>query len=379
MALLYSGPVEAPLERDQLRSEHELEAADRTNLEMARLVSLVEGLVGAGKPYEGLFKVDAVYKAWWGVDPADPPVVPAVPPDDADSPERVVALKAAVSAFNTVVLTGLAQREPEVELAYQVGRSLRDTIQPPSLTTPSDAGPGNTPPPFTNTQRVTQSLDRNRIATIQQWLTTLAKQFPESAAKVVASSLGRWSDLAQVALVMRAPGALKNDTDTAKEGFATKMAASLLPQGDLWRVLLVGEETTTALLSPEGYVAAGDASLRRTTRIIGKVLIRYWWALAVLVLIVGVLIFASAKLLGSAGQIFTSIGTLATALGVTWKGIGAAIPKLATDAEKPIFGIAEVEAIAWSITNLPKAAVTYTGVKYLRQAGAAPQSPLGAF
>jgi hypothetical protein len=354
MAQLYAGPVAAPFGRDHLRSEHELEAGTRTNLEMARLVSLVESLTGAGKAYEGLFTIDTVYEAWWGAGPAHPPRAPAAPPGDADSPDRIAALKAAVVAFNTVVLTGLAQHEPAAELAYQVGRSLRDTVQPPSLAASLDGGPASPPQVLTATQRVAQSLDRNRIATIQQWLTTLAEQFPDRAAKVVASSLGRWSDLAQVALVAQGPGALRNNTDAAKEAFATEMATSLLPQGDVWWLLLVGEDTTTSLLSPEGYVAAGDASLRRTARIVGKVLSRYWWALLLLAVIVGGLIFASAKLLGSAGQ-------------------------LATDGEKPIFGIEEVEAIAWSITNLPEAAVTNAGVKYLRHAGVTPPSPLGAF
>jgi len=81
----------------------------------------------------------------------------------------------------------------------------------------------------------------------------------------------------------------------------------------------------------------------------------------------------------NAAQVFTSIAAVASALGVTWKGVGSAIPKLASDAEKPIFGLEEVEAMAWSITTLPDATVNMRGIRYLRKAGITPPVPLGRY
>jgi hypothetical protein len=77
--------------------------------------------------------------------------------------------------------------------------------------------------------------------------------------------------------------------------------------------------------------------------------------------------------------VWTSIAAIASAMGVTYKGIGAAIPKLAEDAEKPIFGLEQVEAMAWSITSLPEVNATQQGVRYLRTTGTAPEGPLGSF
>src|ERR1700728_1361918 len=67
-AAVGGGPEPDPLQRDQLRSEHELDPRGRINLEMTRLVALIEGLNGAGSAYEGKFSANVapVTTAWWG-------------------------------------------------------------------------------------------------------------------------------------------------------------------------------------------------------------------------------------------------------------------------------------------------------------------------
>src|ERR1700733_1688444 len=69
-----------PLQRDQLRSEHELDPRGRINLEMTRLAALIQSMNGTGSPYEGKFSpnVAPVETAWWGA--ADP--ASQAPPGD---------------------------------------------------------------------------------------------------------------------------------------------------------------------------------------------------------------------------------------------------------------------------------------------------------
>jgi hypothetical protein len=386
MAVLYGTALEAvhdgaasdPLRRDQLQSEHELDARDRINLEMTRLLSLVQVLNGDGSPYEGKFNPDLkpLCLAWWGADnPAS-----FTPPGDDDYKARVTALKEALPAFNLSVLTESAKCGLEVELGYETGRSLRDSADPPGFRpVPSDPGQGDA---GTDTipvvSRMLDSLNRDRVAIIQEGLTVLAPHFPDNAAKIVSSSLGRWSDLAAVTLQDGSPGRLRRDSPTAKTTFAQEMEPLLLRQGDTWLALLIGERSTSALLSPEAYVAAGDAALSRTGRIIGKVIWRYKWALLVLLAALGLALAGAAIYLGGASKLWTSIAAFAGTVGITWKGIANGIPKLAGDAERPIFGLEEVEAMAWSITTLPPTKATRSGVSYLRRSGAAAQAPLGS-
>ena len=404
MAVLHGGDVSDSLQRDQLRSEHELDPRGRLNLEMTRLVALVQGLNGAGSAYEGKFSpnVAPVMTAWWGA----PAPASQAPPGDDVFKERVLALNEALPDLNLSVLTETARCGLELELGYQTGRSLRDSVDPPAYRpapaaassgtvgdAPASASAGDAPAtagdaPATAgdagrqviplTDRFRESLDRDRVAIIQEGLTVLAPHFPVNAAKIVSSSLGRWSDLAQVTLVDGAPGRLRRDSPAEKDGFAGQMRPLLLRQGDTWLALLIGEQTTSALLSPEGYVAAGDAALRRTAQIIGKVAWRYKWALLVLLAVLGVVLAGAATYLGGASKLWTSIAAFAGTIGITWKGIANGIPKLAGDAERPIFGLEEVEAMAWSITTLPAVKATRAGVNYLRSSGTGGQAPLGS-
>jgi hypothetical protein len=363
-----------------LQSEHELDARGRTNLEMIRLWSLLERLNGAGSPYEGKFQPDPkpVFQAWW--DLAQPPS--AAPGDDTYQ-GRVKALNEALPAFNLSVLSELAKCGLEVELGYETGLSLRDSADPPACE-PATAGTADPGPADAKdgadalVARIRESLNRDRVAIIQEGLTILAPHFPDNAAKIVSSSLGRWSDLAQVTLVDTAPGKLRGDSEAKKQAFAKTMQPLLLRQGDAWLALLVGEESTSNLLSPEAYVAAGDAALRRTGRIIAKVVWRYKWALLILLAALAAALTGAALYVGGASKVWTSIAAFAGTVGITWKGIATGIPKLAGDAERPIFGLEEVEAMAWSITTLPEATMNSTGVSYMRASGAGPPAPLGS-
>jgi len=362
MAILYTDGPAFSGGSDQLCSTHELDRANRTNLEMTRLVALVKRLKNA---YPDIFKPDlaTAKTAWWQA--GSPGPTPAA----QDCEARRQALHGELPKLNLTLLTELAKCGTEAELGYQVGRSLRDTVLPPALDSYTSSP---------EAERLARRLRRDRVEILQEWLTTLAAQFPQHAATIVSTSLGRWSDLAQVALRDDGPGRLKHAKVTdAKDQAAQAMAPRLLQQGDIWFGLLVGTETTDALRTPEAIAAAGDATVRRSLRIIWNVTRHYWWAIAFILVLAGAIITFAIFLLGDAGKVFTSIATVAAALGISWKGIASAIPRVAGEAGRPIFETEEVEAMAWSVTILPPLAVNRKGTRYLRSAGITPEVPLG--
>lgn len=338
MAVLYGKIPSRPAESlPELPTVHELEQAERRELELNRLHHLLRrlarlpGFTGSGLPTD-------------------------VPAKDADEQ----ALKAVLEELNLAILNALAATQPEMELAYELGRSLRDTVNPP----------GYPPDPQSPAPALARQLAHGRIAKLQEWLATLSTQFPQHAAAVVAASLGRWSDLATVTVNVHTTR-LKN-SDSAE--VAAKMCEYLLPQGDLWLMVLTGARSTSGLLSPEGYVAAGEAALHRSAAIVRRVLQHYWPALLIVAAaLVGVL-YLTVSNLGGAAQVWTAIAAIGGSLGVSAQTIVSRTSRLAAEAERPVFAMAEEDAMAWAITTLPVVHLTARGVQHLRKAGIGPTS-----
>jgi hypothetical protein len=282
------------------------------------------------------------------------------------------ASDADLEKFNLAILTALAATEPEIELAYALGRSLRDTANPP--------GTGDTTPPSDSAEAeslsaaVSTMLARGRVARLQEWLATLSTHFPQHAAAIVATSVGRWSDLATATIDTSTPSRLAGVSSAAA---AKVMAEYLLPQGDLWLMLLTGTRSTAGLLSPEGYVAAGEAALRRSARIVRGILNHYWVAWLLLAIATGGLLYLSIRYLGGAAKVWTSISTVAASLGISARSITSKAARLTAEAERPVFAMAEEDVMAWAITALPHVSLTRRGVRQLRNAGIAPSSALG--
>lgn len=392
MAVLYRvdpAADAAPTQPLKLPSEHELRGRAKLDLEMTRLTSLIDQLGGTGAPYANTFKPGTAVLTPWMTPPnpapappnpapaapkpapaaapisvpaaPDPPSPPPAAPNLAPAapPSDRAALQRALIELNLSILENLIPCGGPVQVAYQAGRSLRDTVDPPG---------------DTDTGAFVSAFDRSRIATMQEWLSTLSTFFPLVSAQVVSVSIGRWADQVGVTLG-DLPGALKGGQD--KDKAAADMRPALFRQGDVWLALLTGGENAENLLSPEGYVAAGEAALSRTGRIVTSVLRHYWVAVVLVVAALGGILTLSALYLGGASRVWTSIAAIAGTLGISWKGIGAAIPKLAEHAEAPIYRLEKVDAIAWAITALPTSSVTSLGVHTLRQAGILKGAPLG--
>jgi len=307
------------------------------------------------------------------------------------------ALSEDLTKLNLGILCALAAAQSQALLAYELGRSLRDTANPP------DERPAGKDPAAS----LSRPFARGRIATLQGWLAALSGELPPRSAAVVAASLGRWSEFvavttgtptaqlmndedAKVAAATAAPATPPGTTDPEKaaapatppgttdpEKVAAVTARYLLRQGDLWLMLLTGTRTTSGLLSPEGYVAAGELALRRSAAIIRRVLQHYWAAVLIGAIALGVVLYLAANYLGGAAKVWTSIAAIAGSLGISARAIASTTARLAAEAERPVFAIAEEDAMAWAVTTMPPLRLRLVRVRQLRKAGIARTSSLG--
>lgn len=278
----------------------------------------------------------------------------------ADFPTRVRDLH--VQVLGVLAAAGL-----ELEIAYELGRSLRNTVHPHA--DPKQKETSLAP-------AVADLLDRGRIAKLQEGLATLAAEFPPQVAAIVSASMGRWSDFADVTV---GKSAAKNQKIANKDRIAGQMRDSLARQGDVWLMLLVGVQSTAGLLTPEGYVTAGEAALKRSARIVRRVLAHYWAAALCLAAALGGVLYLAVAELAGAGQVWTSIAAIGSAMGISTQSIRSVISRLSTEAERPVLTAAEEDAKAWAITTLPQADLTLWTARKVRKAGIAKPVGLGRF
>jgi hypothetical protein len=346
MAVLYGTIPLAPVNRpSQLPTVNELVPAQRRELELARLRYLLTGLLPDFTGSAGITEI---------------------PRGDDDHQQR--RRRSALESLNLAILTALTATRPELQLAYELGRSLRDTANPPG----GDADLGT-------------QLERRRIARLQDWLVTLSPEFPPLTAAVVAASVGRWSDLVAVTTSEsthppgRPAGPLRLRSRRTQAPAAETMYSYLLQQGDVWLMLLIGELQTSGLLTPEGYVSAGEAALRRSAAIARGVLRHYWFGLLCVAAALGGTLFLAARYLEGGGKVWTSIACIAGALGVSVQTVASTSARLAAEAERPVFAVAEEDAMAWAITTMPPLSLAGRSVRRLRRAGIAAEDSLGRF
>ena len=337
MAVLYGKIKPIPTgEVPGLPTANELQPADRRKLESARLGHLLRRLAAMPR-----FAGSSL-----------PTKVPA-PDGDEEAWEQ------ALRKLNLDILCALAATRQETQLAYELGRSLRDT-----------ANPQDQHPPNLTRSRV---FARDRIATLQGWLSELSSAFPPQTAAVVAASLGRWGEFAMIT-AGTSSAQLKSG---GRIELAETMYQYLLRQGDLWLMLLTGAYSTFGLLSPDGYVAAGELALTRSATIIRRVLKHYWAALLVAAIALGAILYLAVTYLGGAAKVWTSITAIAGSLGITAQAVASTTARLAAEAERPVFAMAEEDVMAWAITTMPPLRLNRSSVRQLRKAGIAPTSSLG--
>jgi hypothetical protein len=274
--------------------------------------------------------------------------------------------------LDLTILKALATDEPSTALAYELGRSLRDTVKPPQDMKHAQS----------RADALERQLARDRIIRLQKSLLSLSVGFPRHAAEIVAASVGRWSEFAAVTVSTTRPRLKRWAKANSREEVATTMYQYLLLQGDLWLVCLIGT-LPSGLLTSEGYVAAVDGALHRSSKTLREILRHYWVLLALLAAVTaGVLFLAAANLHGGT-KVWTSIATIAGSLGISAKTIeriaasANVLGRLAAEAERPIYTMANEDARTWAITTLPPVQLTARGVRQLRKAGIPATAGLG--
>jgi hypothetical protein len=338
MALLYTdSPISKASRPPQLPSVHELPAGEIRELELNRMGHL---LVALELPL-------------------------AVPAQEGD--ERF--FNGRLEELNRKILRALAAGDPETELAYEVGRSLRDTVNPPR----------DVDDPRSSAAALARQFTRDRVSKLQESLAAVSDQFPPSAAAIVATSIGRWSEFVAVTAGATRPRLKRNGLDEV----VVTTRRYLLSQGDLWLMLLIGKRSAAGVLTSEGYVEAGDATLHRASKTLRQVLRHYWVGLVGLAAVTAGFVYLSAANLHGGAKVWTSIAAVAGALGFSARGVsktvaavGRAVVGWADQAERPIWTLAEEDAMAWEITTLPPIRLSSRGVWKLRRAGVAPPSSL---
>jgi len=338
MAVLYGAvPALAPGRPPELPTVHELSKSERRAVELGRLQRLLASLADL----QGSSSINTE--------------AARIKADDSRFPARLREL-------HLTVLGVLAAGGLELELAYELGRSLRDTVDPRA-----DSQRGET-----SEAAIARQLARSRIAKLQEWLATLSAEFPPQVTAIVGASMGRWSDFADVTV---GPSAAKGQ----QAKFAVQIRDYLLRQGDVWLMLLVGVRATGGLLTPEGYVSAGEAALRRSARIVRGVLKHYWGAALCIGAALGGILYLAAAQLGGASQVWTSIGAIGSTMGISAQSIRSAIGRLSTEAERPVLTAAEEDAKAWAITTLPMSDLSGSRMRKLRKSGIAKPVGLGRY
>jgi hypothetical protein len=440
MAVLYGSIPARPAGRPpELPTVHELDPGPRRNLELTRLRHLLTGLLPGFASMRYLDQIPT-----------------------GEAPEDEQLRVSTLELLNVAIMTALTGASAEVELAYELGRSLRDTANPPDgpqhavadqsgrpeSESAQSSDPSQEPvreevqleevdlaeygrghvdlveidvvevdlaevPETTETTETTEEaiadeprepadppqqpastvhhapqdpiayqLSHERIAMLQEWLAILSDKFPDLTTAVVAGSLGRWSDFAAVTLGTEAgsrPMSSGLKQGSGQTPVEDSMRSYLLPQGDVWLMLLIGEEATSGLLTPEGYVAAGEAALHRSGVIVRGVIRHYWAAFLVMGAALAGILYLSLTYLGGASQVWTSIAAIGGSLGVSAQTVASRSSRLAAEAGKPVFQMSEEDAMAWAITTLPPASFSFRGVRRLRRAGIAPTAGLGRF
>jgi hypothetical protein len=342
---------------NRLPTEHELEPDLRIELEVKRLDSLLNQL--SAQPRAATHRL---------------PPVPSTA-DLAEATRSRTLLK-----FNLEMLKASAQMGRGVELAYQLGRSLRDTVHPPlraelqSVGQPSGASKdsattqGPTIDPAIAAIRSQFSI--GRVFKLQSWLIVLGPQLPKDSAAIVGASLGHWCDFTWSIFDSSSLEKTRLKSDEPEIAFANVILNSLLNQGDVWLNLLIGVQSPGGFLTPEGYVAAGEAALHRTARIIRRIALHYWFALLVLATALVVIFYIAARDLGGAAKLWTQTGAIAGSLGITAMGFGSKLSSLANEAESPIYGLEKIDVEAWAVTSLPRnVKLNSQGVRLLRRNG----------
>jgi len=319
-------PVKSP---SHLPTMNELGRADRVNLTFNELHHLISGPLATQLTPEGdedAITIESVRAAW-----------------DPGHPSHYEPLKSAIEKLHIQLLERLTVADRILGSAYSTGRSLSDTCWLPRSKADFD-----------------YMFNKYRLANIQGWLSDIAPALPKLSAPAVSQSLDHWVSWLAVHKKLR----------WDKDGVAVETAARA--QGEHWRALLSGDKDPASLLTPDGWVQAGEAALRRAGEIIRRIAIDFWVPLLIVALATALAVAAAIRYSEGTAKFWAAAVSLASGLGVTGKSIQATAKRLASDASKPLLDLADADAMSWAVTWLPSIDNDWRNKRRLRQLGVAP-------
>lgn len=257
------------------------------------------------------------------------------------------AFGAAVGGFHVELLTRLTVGDRQYGSAYSLGQSLCDTCSPKDL--PSlEAG-----------------MSKSRLSRIQAWLATLSACLPSLSATAVSQGLDHWAAWLQVH-----PDQVDNSGNGSPE--SQKVIDAIRAQGEHWRSLLAGERNASSLLTPEAYVAAGEAALQRGGVIARRIIVHFWWAVLIIVLATAGTIVVALRNTQGAAKLWGVALSLLASLGITGTSVRSIARQLTTQAGRTLFNLEEADAIGWAVTYLPAISPSRSQQRQLRRAGVEP-------
>lgn len=269
-------------------------------------------------------------------------------------PATPAPFRTCLEDLHLVLVEGLTLGRSHLGSSYVLGRWLADLSGKP-----------------TTKEGFAAQYSKARLSALQGVLKDLDGVFAPHAAAAVSGGLAHWAAWLSVS----SDGDWKDTNGRA----TTTVATAAVAQGEHWRALLSGEKDPTSLLTPEAYVQAGEAALRRAGTIAWRVLANFWLPIVIAVAVIVGAVFVALFYAKGTAKVWTSVVAAAGGLGITAQGIKTAARQAATKAGGSLLEGAESDAIGWAATWLPPTAAQgavagRSHSRKLRRMGVAPPS-----
>jgi hypothetical protein len=253
------------------------------------------------------------------------------------------AFLAAVSGLNQAILDLFAD-DPERLNAYQLGLALSDLVWLPYIPEPGR----NPDPDAARPSALLGQFARPQMAALKTLISGSGPQLPASAGAVVSRSLDHWADWLDV----NTSNIQLSGTNNWSPKAPTVLRA-LRVQGWVWRAVLIADPEVTVSPSMSAWVQAATAIAQATQKVALVILRRFWWAVAILLAVLGGLLYLVISNLSGAGEVWASLVTVAAVVGAGGAGLGSGVSGAMGGVGFEVWSAAKMDAEAWGVTWLP--------------------------
>jgi hypothetical protein len=253
------------------------------------------------------------------------------------------AFLAAVSGLNQAILDLFAD-DPERLSAYQLGLALSDLVWLPYI-----PRPGRDPDPdASRPSALLGQFSRPQLTQLKTLLSGAGKQLPPSSAAVVSRSLDNWANW----LDINTANIQMSGTDSWSPKSQTVLTA-LRVQGWVWRAVLIADPEVTVSPSMGAWVEAATSIARATHKVAGVVLRRFWWAVALLLVVLGGLLYLVISNLSGVSEVWASMVAVVAVVGAGGAGLSTGVSSALGGVGFEVWSAAKQDAEAWAVTWLP--------------------------